>query len=97
MRVQERTRGRKWTRIRKAKLMQNPLCEHCDRRGVVSLAKEVDHIVSLEAGGTDDPSNLQSLCKDCHYKKTQKDQGNTYKVAYDKDGMPIDNEHQWNK
>lgn len=33
-------------------------------------ATEVDHIVELDAGGTDDIENLQPLCRECHKAKT---------------------------
>ena len=33
-------------------------------------ATEVDHIVELDAGGTDDLENLQPLCTACHRVKT---------------------------
>jgi 5-methylcytosine-specific restriction endonuclease McrA len=31
---------------------------------------EVDHIVAVEDGGTDDPANLRLLCKRCHKERT---------------------------
>lgn len=34
---------------------------------------EVDHIRALEDGGTNHPDNLQALCRNCHGKKTVKD------------------------
>lgn len=34
---------------------------------------EIDHILALERGGTDDDSNLQLLCAACHSKKTPDD------------------------
>jgi len=34
---------------------------------------ELDHIVNVAQGGTDDESNLQSLCSPCHKKKTLKE------------------------
>jgi 5-methylcytosine-specific restriction enzyme A len=33
-------------------------------------ATQVDHIVSKHKGGSDDPSNLASLCRRCHDAKT---------------------------
>lgn len=35
-------------------------------------ATEVDHIIELANGGTDDIENLQPLCKSCHKAKTAK-------------------------
>jgi len=34
---------------------------------------ELDHIVNVAQGGTDDESNLQSLCVSCHKVKSQKE------------------------
>ena len=31
---------------------------------------ELDHIIGLQFGGTDDESNLMALCRDCHAKKS---------------------------
>jgi 5-methylcytosine-specific restriction endonuclease McrA len=37
------------------------LCTRCGR-----LAAHVHHIIPAAAGGSNDPSNLTSLCADCH-------------------------------
>jgi 5-methylcytosine-specific restriction endonuclease McrA len=34
---------------------------------------DADHIVAVALGGTDELSNLQTLCKRCHRKKTNED------------------------
>ncbi len=34
-----------------------------------------DHVVSLEAGGDNDPSNLTTLCRTCHARKTALEEG----------------------
>jgi len=36
---------------------------------------DVDHIIALERGGTDDDDNLQILCEGCHALKTRDDHG----------------------
>ena len=60
-----------WRNLREWKINLNPLCEHCERRGLIMVAQEVDHIIEIEDGGSKtDPDNLQSLCKACHRKKT---------------------------
>lgn len=70
-----RNRGRPWTRLRARLLSERPLCVHCERQGRVAEATELDHIVPLWQAGTDDPSNLQGLCGDCHRTKTAREAG----------------------
>ncbi len=36
-------------------------------------ATEVDHIVNVESGGTDDDSNLEAICSPCHKAKTARE------------------------
>jgi 5-methylcytosine-specific restriction endonuclease McrA len=43
---------------------------------------DIDHIVPLSLGGTEDPSNLQALCPGCHRKKTDQERiGHTTNVV----------------
>ncbi|MGF1792925.1 HNH endonuclease [Photobacterium profundum] len=65
-----RTYGGKWQRIRKAVLTDEPLCRLCLAAGITQQAMEVDHIIPLYLGGTDEKSNLQPLCFLCHQFKT---------------------------
>jgi 5-methylcytosine-specific restriction enzyme A len=57
-----------WTKLRRAKLRANPLCERCKAQGLIVAAKMVHHVVERKA----DPSlalaweNLMSLCPHCH-------------------------------
>ena len=67
----ERTRGRAWMERRAKWLRANPLCCACEAAGYVTVAEEVDHITPLWAGGLDDESNYQSLCRECHAAKTE--------------------------
>jgi len=46
------------------------LCRNCRSNGIVTSATEVDHIVPKAQGGTDAPTNRQSLCHACHKAKT---------------------------
>jgi hypothetical protein len=69
----------RWQRLRMAKLMDTPLCEACERRGVIVGADAVDHVVAIEAGGNPFPplEGLMSLCWSCHSSKTGRvDRGN---------------------
>lgn len=66
---------KEWKTLRRYKLSLNPLCEHCKKEDIIKYAIDVDHIIDIQ----DDPSkrlditNLQSLCKECHGKKTYGD------------------------
>jgi hypothetical protein len=47
---------------------QNWACGHC--KSQLNAWFEVDHIHSLESGGTNEVTNLVALCRDCHGRKT---------------------------
>lgn len=66
----KRKRGRAGQRERARILAEEPLCRPCREAGRISESKEVDHIVPLSEGGSDDRSNKQGICKDCHRAKT---------------------------
>jgi 5-methylcytosine-specific restriction protein A len=92
-----RTRGRKWTAIREQIRAWNPYCVECLKNKVYKLFDEVDHIIPLHKGGTDDFSNLRGLCTEHHYQKTCKDQGKNYRSKVGVDGLPTDPNHPWNR
>lgn len=77
-------RRRRW-------FMEKPLCVHCQSKGGVSLATELDHILPLFKGGVDDETNLQGLCKPCHDAKTAQDMGYSYtpRKTIGADGWPV--------
>lgn len=63
--------GRPWRRLKaKIHLRDKYTCQCC---GVVTMELELDHIINVAQGGTDDESNLQSLCPECHKVKSQKE------------------------
>lgn len=84
-----RVRGWQLQKLRRKLLSKQPLCVHCHAAGRVALAKELDHIVPLFKGGTNDESNLQGLCVECHRKKTAADLGVTYHPEIGFDGWPV--------
>lgn len=60
--------GRPWRRLKdKILLRDKHTCQSCHR---VGGELELDHIVNVAVGGTDDESNLQILCTECHRVKT---------------------------
>lgn len=48
--------------------IQNWKCKHCQKQ--LTAWFEVDHKIRLEYGGTNEVSNLEALCRECHGKKT---------------------------
>lgn len=88
-----------WRVLRKRKLQVEPLCQACSRRGLVTPASHVDHVLSIKQGGEPFPplAGLMSLCPSCHSIKTNaKDRAGGKGVAFkgcDADGVPLDPEH----
>lgn len=63
-----------WRNLRRKYITENPLCEECQRMGLVVPGNVVDHIVPIRKGGQAlDESNLQTLCKRHHAIKTGKE------------------------
>ena len=86
---QQRGYGAEWQRTRKAILLRdNYLCVPCTTNGRVTPATQVDHIKPKADGGTDEHTNLQSICTDCHKIKTAQDSGYTPKQQIGLDGWP---------
>ncbi|HAW2960852.1 TPA: HNH endonuclease [Escherichia coli] len=70
----QRGYGSKWDAIRARILKRdNHLCQNCLRNGRAVEARTVDHIIPKAHGGTDDDSNLESLCLECHRAKTARE------------------------
>ncbi len=58
--------GKGWEKVRKAYAMAHPYCEECLEEGRLTPTEHVHHIVPLAEGGSNDESNLKSLCVSCH-------------------------------
>lgn len=88
--------GSTWTKLRIRILDRDGhLCQPCQRKGRVTPATEVDHVVPKAKGGTDDEDQLQAICHACHVEKTRAEaaegQGRTLRerVRIRPDGWPV--------
>lgn len=64
---------RLWCKLRQGHLIEFPICELCEKEGRVTPAVDIHHKKSfMDYEGAErlqvayDPTNLVSLCKDCH-------------------------------
>ena len=92
----ERGYGYRWKKTRELILKRDSyLCIPCKKDGRATPAKQVDHIRPKYLGGTDDWANLQSICEDCHKKKTAQEAADARKtdekvtLCFDSEGRPI--------
>lgn len=68
--------SKRWREVRAKKMTENPLCEECEKKGIVKPAQCVHHVTEIETAKTDAEAwdlttslnNLVSLCFDCHHK-----------------------------
>ena len=67
----------RWRKARTWYLKRNPLCVECEKKGKLTPATVIDHVVP-HRGDKElfwDMSNWQALCKPCHDRKTAKEDG----------------------
>ena len=77
-----RDRGSRWRRIRQQVLDRAGWvcqCSDCASMGRVRPATEVDHILPLADGGTDEVGNLQAINRECHARKTVAENGKNWR------------------
>ena len=81
--------SREWRELRVAKYRANPLCEVCEREGIVHATEAIHHIHPIEDSSTKEEmrkwafmwSNLLSVCR-YHHAKIHREMGsNTKKVV----------------
>lgn len=68
--------GRPWRALRLRILQRDRWmcqCEDCEAQNLVTLADEVDHIIPLSQGGTDDERNLRAINGEHHKLKTARE------------------------
>ena len=91
--------GRRWRKLRKTFLTENPLCVMCMDEGRVTSAEEVDHI-EQHNGNKElfyDLDNLQPLCR-FHHRTIKAEIERTGKVRGTRlDGTPLDPKNPWHQ
>ncbi len=86
--------GAAWRRLRASVLADEPLCQDCHARGILTEATEVDHRDNDPTNN--ERENLVGMCKPCHSRKTQADMGKSVRQGCDENGWPADPSHPWN-
>jgi 5-methylcytosine-specific restriction protein A len=56
----------------------------------VTPAHAVDHILAKAKGGTDDPANLEAICRAHHLDKTMREMGRRRKQRIGTDGWAVE-------
>lgn len=87
--------GAAWRRLRASVLADEPLCQDCHARGILTEATEVDHRDNDPTNN--ERENLVGMCKPCHSRKTQANMGKSVRQGCDIHGMPLDPDHPWNR
>jgi 5-methylcytosine-specific restriction enzyme A len=85
---------RRWRKLRARKLADEPRCERCLEKGLVTMATEVHHVLPINEGGAKyDYANLQSVCGDCQ----DEAHGAKPKIRIDpRTGLPLrGQDHPW--
>lgn len=88
----------RWRKKAKRQLDREPLCRICSRAGRTTAATVADHIVPHK-GDLDLFWNgeLQSLCASCHSKHKQAQEKGGLLPGCGVDGVPLDDNHPWNR
>lgn len=77
-----RERGARWKAVRAWVFKRDGyVCRKCGLHGQVL---ECDHVIPRDKGGSDHPSNLQTLCVGCHFAKTAAE-NRTHQVKHQDD------------
>ena len=82
--------GWRWVQLRERILKRDQyLCGPCRDKGRTTPATEVHHIKAKAHGGTDDPGNLVSICRECHDDATREQTGGNPRVRFDASGRVV--------
>lgn len=73
--IAKRYRSKRWQRLRKIKLLQDPFCERCLAKGIYNEPDIVHHKEYITDKNYQDDNiffnldNLETLCIECHNKE----------------------------
>ena len=82
--------GWQWVKLRDRIMRRDMhLCQSCNAKGRATPATEVHHIKAKADGGTDDPSNLTAICRECHEAATREQTGRREIRRVGLDGYPL--------
>lgn len=90
--IEEKYKGARWRKTRKAKLRLNPFCERCFYKGIYTPAFIVHHKEYInDKNYIDDDvffnlDNLESLCLPCHNKEHFREEED---FCFDEDGNVV--------
>lgn len=61
-----------WRKLRLSTLFRDRYLCQCDecQRGIPLVANQVDHIIPVSKGGSNELDNLRAINSECHKKKT---------------------------
>lgn len=64
-----------WITIRDLRRANNPLCQHCEAKGIIKTGRIIDHIIPVDEAPhlALDYNNTQHLCFKCNDIKTKAD------------------------
>jgi 5-methylcytosine-specific restriction endonuclease McrA len=91
--------NKRWQKARLLYLKQNPLCVMCYNQGLATTATVVDHITPHKGDNALfwDTNNWQPLCKQHHDSTKKRMENQNIIIGCDELGLPIDDNHHWNK
>lgn len=81
-----------WQTARERFLRANPLCVYCKRKGKLTAASVVDHVIPHRGDQVKfwDETNLQALCAPCHDgTKAREERGSHQRHEIGLDGYPV--------
>lgn len=87
-----------WQTLRSIQLRAQPLCERCMKRGRITSATTVNHVIPHKGDWTLFVAGpFESLCKRCHDDDVQGEEARGYSDEIGIDGTPIDPKHPFNR